>query len=127
MSSLFCSLLWALFVTGQAMTWSMAILGFALGAVALDGLAYAQRNMGPGSPNPAGSFPGIDSGTLIDGLHVTPHGPLHQTLDSSADYSIYLEYGTTRMGARPFMRPTARYMSQQAPRIVATVIGRHIR
>lgn len=95
-------------------------------AVALAGLGYMQSRMGPGSPSAPGEFPGIVTGTLMGGLHVNSVSDTYKRLESSAEYSIYLEYGTRHMAARPFMRPTAKYMARQAPRIIGPIIARHL-
>jgi hypothetical protein len=105
----------------------------ALMAVALDGEAYAKRKMTPGRSAP-GEFPGVDTGNLRAGLHAADtNEPLRKQLISSAAYSLYLEYGTEgrlhkgkrvgAMAARPFMRPTARYMQRKAPETMARLFN----
>ena len=99
----------------------------ALMAVALDGEAYAKRNIRGGGVSHPGLFPGVDTGVLKGGIHASPtDDPLCKRLDSSADYGPYLEWGTRHMAARPFMKPTMRYMWRVGPDIAADVMGRRL-
>lgn len=56
----------------------------------------------PGQP------PAKDTGTLEDSIEykVTKEGyDVVGLVGSTADYAIYLEFGTSKMAARPFLRP----------------------
>lgn len=60
------------------------------------------RASAPGQP------PAKDTGTLQSSIEykVTKDGEtISGLIGSSADYAIYLEFGTSRMAARPFLRP----------------------
>lgn len=69
-------------------------------------------------PSKPGEPPNEDSGTLRRGIVVTQIAPLRVRISSTAPYSGFLEFGTSRMGARPFMGPAAR---AKKPEVVALV------
>lgn len=94
----------------------------ALMAVALAGEAYAKRHMSTRSPSAPGSQPAVVIGNLVNNLQAQPKGPRWARLTSSADYSMYLEYGTVHMAARPFMAPAARYMEEQFENIMGAAM-----
>ena len=54
----------------------------------------------------AGEPPASDTGLLASNisLDIDPDG-LGASVDSRADYSSFLEFGTSKMAARPFMQP----------------------
>tara|TARA_B000000609_G_C24182148_1_gene359727 strand:- start:1848 stop:2276 length:429 start_codon:yes stop_codon:yes gene_type:complete len=54
----------------------------------------------------AGNPPNTDTGFLVNNIHVIidPDG-LGADVESRADYSEALEFGTSKMGARPFLQP----------------------
>lgn len=86
----------------------------AIAAIAFEGEAYAKRNMTI-SPSSPGEFPGVDTGTLKNSIHVEPAGLGKRNLVDGVEYGIFLEFGTVRMSARPFMSPTAHYLMKIAP------------
>jgi HK97 gp10 family phage protein len=49
--------------------------------------------------------------------------PFWRTIRSQAPYSIYLEFGTVKMAARPFMRPGARQVATLAPGVFKKHLG----
>lgn len=55
----------------------------------------------------AGSPPNQDRGTLARNIRVTMNDDLTADVTSNAPYSEALEFGTSRMGARPFMTPAS--------------------
>lgn len=76
---------------------------------------HAQRSITEGSisganhvPSKPGEPPNEDTGTLRRGIVVNQIGPLRVRVSSTAPYSAFLEFGTSRMLARPFMGPAAR-------------------
>jgi hypothetical protein len=99
-------------------------------ATALEGQRIVQMSLGTG---PAGrsytrggathvaSAPGyppnIDTGALLNDIHVEPRGALVRAVTTSMDYAPHLEYGTTNMAARPFMGPMARALAREVPGI----------
>jgi HK97 gp10 family phage protein len=66
----------------------------------------------PGQP------PAIDTGNLINSIRVEDVTPTEATLGVGAEYGEYLEFGTSRMAARPFLRPA---MDENENEIVAAV------
>lgn len=66
---------------------------------------HAKDDMSTTSPSAPGDPPGVDIGNLKAGIRVGEVTEDHAVLESTADYSAYLEMGTRRMAARPFMRP----------------------
>ncbi len=56
----------------------------------------------------AGEYPASDFGNLAININVQiKAGGLSGTVESKANYSSMLEYGTSKMAARPFMQPSA--------------------
>ncbi len=54
----------------------------------------------------SGEPPASDTGFLVNHifLNIDTDG-LGASVESTADYSVFLEFGTTKMAARPFMQP----------------------
>lgn len=52
-----------------------------------------------------GEAPNRDTGNLQSKLESVPTGPLTAEVRSEAEYAAPLEFGTSRMAARPYMRP----------------------
>ena len=70
------------------------------------------------SPSRPGEPPGIVTGTLRDSITIAQVDAHHWFLLAAAYYSLYLEFGTEKMAARPFMRPTAKTLHKMAPGII---------
>ena len=65
----------------------------------------------------SGQFPASDTGFLANNIVTNMQGNgLEGEVISQAEYSQYLEYGTSKMGARPFMQPS---LEQNRPKIRA--------
>ncbi len=56
-------------------------------------------------PSAPGSPPNNDTGDLANGIETVRMGRLHIRVQATAEHSVPLEYGTSRMAERPFMRP----------------------
>jgi len=52
-----------------------------------------------------GESPASDTGNLVSKIIVKQKSKDITSVESNADYSAYLEYGTSKMEARPFMLP----------------------
>jgi HK97 gp10 family phage protein len=52
-----------------------------------------------------GEAPASDTGNLVSKIIVKQKSKDITSVESNADYSAYLEYGTSKMEARPFMLP----------------------
>src|SRR5690606_1530468 len=85
----------------------------AIAAIAFEGEAYAKRNMTV-SPSSPGEFPGVDTGTLKNSIHVEDAGPAKRNLVAGTDYAYWLEFGTSKLSPRPFMSPTAHHLMKIA-------------
>lgn len=55
----------------------------------------------------------VRTGYLRDHIKVTEKNEDHAVITSEADYSIYVEEGTYKMAARPFMQNTASEVEQE--------------
>lgn len=76
------------------------------------------RASAPGQP------PMTDTGRLANSITFDRAGPLTATVGSNVIYALYLEYGTRRMAARPFMRPAVeRIRPKFLERIEAAIRG----
>ncbi len=86
------------------------------------------RGMQASSPpvSAPGDMPAIDTGTLIGSLETEQNGPRGALSIGGGDayYAIFLEHGTSRMAARPFMHPTASMMQGVLDREMATALRR---
>ena len=77
-------------------------------------------------PSAPGQPPNEDTGTLRRNITVTQIGPLHVRVASNAPYSAFLEFGTSKMAARPFMGPAARAKKKQVVALVRAAVGKAI-
>jgi hypothetical protein len=101
----------------------------AVNAMALDGERFAKQSMedSPASGNSyvvgtgqihiassPGNPPRIDTGTLINSIHVRRAGVARYMVVAGVDYAIILEFGSSKVAARPFMVPMVVYLQQNA-------------
>jgi len=74
-------------------------------------------------PSPPGRPPNYDTGNLADMIVVSQpkqrKGGVSVQVLSNAHYSSALEYGTSKMPARPFMRPAMDKMTPAARKLVS--------
>lgn len=59
-------------------------------------------------PSAPGEAPNEDTGHLRSQIEVTQVAPLRVQVASNARYAASLEFGTSKMAARPYMGPAAR-------------------
>lgn len=64
-----------------------------------------------------GEAPANDLGFLAQSLKIEVTQKLTVDIRALAPYAIHLEYGTRKMGARPFLRPAAEKAGQRAPEV----------
>lgn len=78
---------------------------------------YAKDHMSPQSPSPEGGFPGVDIGMLKNSIVAEPDDSLPNTwiLHDGVTYGAHLEYGTSKMPARPFMLPSIEWTAANIP------------
>lgn len=74
-------------------------------------------------PSAPGEPPNEDTGNLRRGIKVVQTSPLTVKVESTATYSAFLEYGTSRMLARPFMGPAARKRKDEIVALVRRAAG----
>jgi HK97 gp10 family phage protein len=108
----------------------------AIDRLALEGQRIAQESMGT---SPAGrrykrgtvihiaSVPGyppnVHSGKLRNAIHVERPGALQRVISTGdAEHAAHQEFGTTKMAARPFMRPMVKRLQNGADRFLRGVI-----
>lgn len=72
----------------------------------------------PGDP------PNSDTHGLDRQIETELTEPLKATVSSNARYSKFLEFGTSRMAARPFMSPAAQFEREGAVQLVRDAISR---
>ena len=63
----------------------------------------------------------VDTGRLRDSIRVNELGPRSYSVGpgDEVEYAEYVEFGTSRMAAQPYMRPAAELARQEFPRRVA--------
>lgn len=83
--------------------------------MAQDTQAEIVMNFNTQSPSPAGEAPGVDTGNLKNSVVANPRGALTWVVGIGAEYGVNLEYGTSKMAARPFVRPAINRMMKNLP------------
>lgn len=78
-------------------------------------------------PSRPGEPPNRDSGVLSGNIEALQEGPLRAVASSNAPYSQELEFGTSKMAARPFMRPAAEKVRPKVQKLVAQAVAKAIR
>lgn len=59
----------------------------------------------PHQPSAPGSPPHVDTGALRASIHVEKPKKLTRDIMDGVEYGVHLEFGTTRMAARPWLTP----------------------
>lgn len=78
-------------------------------------------------PSAPGSAPNQDTGTLGNNIENVQIEPLLVEVSSNASYSSALEFGTSRMSARPFMAPARDAERGNVERLVVEAVKRAAR
>ena len=78
-------------------------------------------------PSRPGEPPNQDTGVLAGNIEALQEGPLRAVASSNAPYSQPLEFGTSKMAARPFMRPAAAKVKPKVQKLVAQAVSKAIR
>lgn len=75
----------------------------------------------PGEP------PNNDTGVLANNIEAEIVGPLHARVSSNAPYSAALEFGTSKMAARPFMSRAAQLERPKVVELVVKAVNKMLR
>lgn len=75
-------------------------------------------------PSAPGEPPNQDTGVLAGNIETTQPAPLVVEVSSNAPYSRALESGTSKMAARPFMRPARDKERRNVERLVRQAMER---
>ena len=79
-------------------------------------------------PSKPGEPPNNFSGTLAGNIEAAhTENPLVVTVTSNAPYAAALEFGTSRMAARPYMQPARDAKLKEAQTLVATAVKKATR
>lgn len=96
--------------------------------------AEAFRSISAGSvsgknhvPSRPGESPNRDSGVLQAGLEVQRTGPLTVEVRAETPYSAPLEFGSSKVAARPFMRPARDKVAAVAKKEFGRKLARAVR
>lgn len=80
---------------------------------------------GPGHiPSRPGEPPNADTRLLDTSIHTVVVGSGRVNVESSAPYAAALEFGTSKMEARPYMTPAAKKRGPEARRLIAEALRR---
>lgn len=75
-------------------------------------------------PSVAPLPPNNDTGVLADNIEAVQTTPFTVEVSSNAPYSAYLEYGSSRMPARPFMGPALLLSRPKVEKLIAAAVTR---
>lgn len=75
-------------------------------------------------PSKPGEPPSNDTSTLRNNIETTRIGPLSIEVSSNAPYAAHLEFGTSKMAARPYMRPAAEKMRPKVSELIGLAVRR---
>lgn len=89
-------------------------------ALAFEHERYVKQSFGA-SPSPVGGPPGVDTGALRASIRVEMTDALTAVVSDGVNYGIHLEFGTSRMGARPFMVPALIWLARSVARIASDI------
>ena len=65
------------------------------------------------NPSKPGEPPHLQKGNLVSSIHTETIGELSAMVAVNADYGVFLEYGTSKMAARPFLFPAVKRHTQR--------------
>lgn len=78
-------------------------------------------------PSAPGDYPNRDTGGLQNGFKTEQTGPLSAEFRSETEYSAALEFGTSKMEARPHVRPARDAKKPTIERLFAQEIGKLVK
>ena len=71
-----------------------------------------------------GEAPNADTRLLDTSIHTVVVGVNRVNVESTAPYSVALEFGTSRMAARPFMKPATNAKRKEAVDLILEAVRR---
>jgi HK97 gp10 family phage protein len=83
--------------------------------------AVSGKNHVPSKP---GDPPNQDTGVLGNNIETVQISPLRVEVSSNAPYATALEYGTSKMAPRPYMKPAAQKVRPKVTELVAIAVRR---
>ena len=87
-------------------------------------LAQGRKRAKPHTASAPGQPPMSDTGRLANSITLDRVGDLTASVGSALNYALWLEYGTSRMAARPFFRPAVERMRPKYIGKLEELIGR---
>lgn len=78
-------------------------------------------------PSLPGQPPNQDTGVLANGIETNLVAPLKVEVTSNAPYAGELEFGTSKMAERPYMRPAVAKKRPEAVRLVRRAVDSVVR
>lgn len=90
-------------------------------ALSISAGAVSGKNHVPSQP---GEPPNYDTGDLADKIEVRSVDEFECEVVASSGHAVPLEFGTSKMAERPFMRPAAKKARPKAQRLIAAAIAR---
>lgn len=75
-------------------------------------------------PSLPGEPPNRDTGVLDTNIETTQPAPLHVEVSSNAPYAVALEFGTSKMEARPYMGPATSRKREAVVQLVREAVNR---
>ena len=74
----------------------------------------------------AGYPPNVDTGALRASIRAVKKGNAVRWVQDGVEYGVWLELGTARMAARPFIAPAFRRLAQRWPQFVRQFMERNL-
>jgi HK97 gp10 family phage protein len=90
-------------------------------ALSITSGAVSGKNHVPSKP---GEPPNANLGILDRSIHVERTGPLTAQSVADAPYAVALEVGTSKMAARPYMRPAAKKVRKEVDALAKKAVDR---
>lgn len=78
-------------------------------------------------PSKPGEPPNQDTGVLANNIETVLVEPLKVEVSSNAPYAVELEFGTSKMEPRPYMRPAVARKKDEAVALVRQAVDKVIR
>jgi HK97 gp10 family phage protein len=78
-------------------------------------------------PSAPGQPPNNDTSVLANNIETVQTGPLKAEVSSNAPYAAALEFGTSKMAERPYMRPATAAKRKEVTALVRRAVSNAIR